>query len=348
MSVYVDIKKNLGTFSLNVQFESGNNTLALLGASGCGKSMTLRSIAGIVKPDSGRIIIDDVTLFDSEKKIDLSPQDRKVGMLFQNYALFPNMTVLENIRTGTRRDKDKTGAEKRVREIMESFGISSLAAHHPAQLSGGQQQRTALARILVSKPNLLMFDEPFSALDNHLRFRMEEVVMDVIKSFDHSVILVSHNRDEVFRICDEVAIMENGRVQIKGEKKKIFDRPTTLQASILTGCKNNSKVRVIDSNHVEAIDWGIVLMIPESQNTIEYVGIRMHDVRPSSESVNSIRCRVVREIENQFSYTIMLRPVGCEKTLPFGMELDKEEWAAIKSPALTVSFPLEKLLALTG
>ena len=149
MSLYVDIEKHVGSFHLETKFEAANETLALLGASGCGKSMTLRCIAGIEKPDRGRIEVDGVTLFDSEKRINLSPQKRRTGLMFQNYALFPNMTVLQNIRTGANRETDKKKRKAAVDAVMESFGLAELAEHLPHQLSGGQQQRTALARILL-------------------------------------------------------------------------------------------------------------------------------------------------------------------------------------------------------
>ena len=136
MSVFVDIEKTLGSFHLKVRFEAGNETLALLGASGSGKSMTLKCIAGIEKPDRGRIVVDDVVLFDSEKHINLPPQQRHTGLMFQNYALFPNMTVLQSIRAGAGREPDKPKREADVTAIMDSFGLPPLAGHLPSHLSG--------------------------------------------------------------------------------------------------------------------------------------------------------------------------------------------------------------------
>ena len=179
MSIFVDIEKHFQGFTFKAKFEVQNEVISLLGASGCGKSMILKCIAGIVKPDKGKIILDDVTLFDSEKKINLSTQKRRVGLLFQNYALFPNMTVLQNIKAGSLRDKKKDDSE--IERVIEKFGLSDLKSRFPHQLSGGQQQRVALARILVSAPNILMLDEPFSALDTHLRFTLEKELKKVIK-----------------------------------------------------------------------------------------------------------------------------------------------------------------------
>ena len=161
MSIFVDIEKNLGDFHLKVNFSAEDEVLALLGASGCGKTMTVKCIAGIETPDRGKIVLDGVTLFDSEKHINVSPQQRRTGLLFQNYALFPNMTVLQNIRTGARREKNAARREELVQNILDSFGLAELTGRYPHQLSGGQQQRVALARMLVSDPHIVLLDEPF-------------------------------------------------------------------------------------------------------------------------------------------------------------------------------------------
>ena len=212
MALLVDIEKRLGDFRLDVKLEVGNEVLGLVGNSGCGKSLTLRCIAGIEKPDRGRIVLDGVTLFDSEKHVNLTPQKRHTGLMFQNYALFPNMTVRQNIRAGTLRDQQtEQERDRKVSDIMDSFGLSALAQHYPRQLSGGQQQRTALARILVSEPWILMLDEPFSALDSELKFRMEREVREVIDRFGKTTLLVSHDRGEAFRLSDRIAMMHDGR-----------------------------------------------------------------------------------------------------------------------------------------
>ncbi|MBQ6366873.1 MAG: ATP-binding cassette domain-containing protein [Oscillospiraceae bacterium] len=212
MALKIDIEKKFGTFRLQIKLNTEDEVLGLVGNSGCGKSLTLKCIAGIEKPDRGRIVLNGITLFDSEKHINLSPQKRRTGLLFQNYALFPNMTVRQNIRAGTLRDQqNEKERENKVDAIMDSFGLSSLASHYPRQLSGGQQQRTALARILVSEPQILMLDEPFSALDSELKFRMEKEVRDVIQRFGKTTILVSHDRGEAYRLCDRIAIVQDGK-----------------------------------------------------------------------------------------------------------------------------------------
>lgn len=347
MSIFVDIEKRLGSFHLRVKFEAKNEVLALLGASGCGKSMTLKCIAGIEKPDRGKIIVDGVTLFDSEKKVNLTPQKRRVGLLFQNYALFPNMTVRQNILAGANREKDSARKKARANEIMEAFGLLELADHYPAQLSGGQQQRTALARILISDPDILLLDEPFSALDSHLRFRLEQEVREVIRKFGKTVLLVSHDRDEVFRLSDSIAIINKGIVDAFGSRETIFANPQTRMAAMLTGCKNISPIEVLDDAHVRALDWGIDLKVQGDLTDISYVGIRMHDIC-AGPGENAFSCHVIEEIENPFSYTIMLRADGCENASLIGWEMEKPDWRKLRTSPVTLHLPPEKIILLKG
>ena len=185
----VDIRKRLGTFRLESQFWAGNETLALLGASGCGKSVTLKCIAGILRPDEGRIELDGQVLFDSAAKIDLPPQRRNVGYLFQQYALFPNMTVAQNIAVAA---KDTAGRDAIVAEKLRQFHLEDVAMKRPAALSGGQQQRTALARILTSQPRAILLDEPFSALDSYLKYQLELELSETLSAFSGTVLWVTH------------------------------------------------------------------------------------------------------------------------------------------------------------
>lgn len=347
MSIFIDIEKKLGSFSLKVKFKAADETLALLGASGCGKSMTLKCIAGIEKPDKGRIVVDGVTLFDSDKKINLPPQERHVGLMFQNYALFPSMTVLQNIRTGAKREKDKDKRENSVCQIIDSFGLAELADHYPHQLSGGQQQRVALSRILVSDPRILLLDEPFSALDSHLRFRLEQEVRNVIRKFGKTVLLVSHDRDEVYRMADSIAVMSNGRIEACGEKKAVFAAPVTRAGAMLTGCKNISRIVLIGQNRVYAADWGVELSVKGFTEDTRYIGIRMHDVCPGNGE-NTTLCDVVEVIENPFSVTVMLRPAEAKNAVPIGWKTEKETWKKHQADTLYVHLPVDSLLLLEG
>ncbi|MBR5708683.1 MAG: sulfate/molybdate ABC transporter ATP-binding protein [Oscillospiraceae bacterium] len=344
MALFVDIEKKLGNFLLDVSFEADRDVLALLGASGCGKSMTLKCIAGIERPDSGRIVLDGRVLFDSDKRIDLPPQKRRVGYLFQQYALFPNMTVEQNVACGVR---DKSDRPARAAEMIKMMHLEGTEKKKPAQLSGGQQQRVALARILVNDPEVLLLDEPFSALDAHLRFSLEQQVREVIESFGRTVLLVSHDRDEAFRIASHIAVMRDGRIETMGEKHEVFAAPLTVNGARLTGCKNITPARVLEDGRVLAEDWGLALAVSGETEGLTHIGIRMHDVAPceNENEENAALCAVVEEIENPFSVTVMLRPYEEAQGL-VGMELPKETWAAVRAEKVLVRLPAEAIITL--
>lgn len=196
----VQIYKKLAEFDLDVSFQVNDNILGLMGASGSGKSMTLKCIAGIETPDQGRIVLNDRVLFDSEKKINVPIQKRNVGYMFQSYALFPNMDVYENISVGLRARKVKD-VDIVVRKVTKQFQISELASRYPKQLSGGQRQRVALARLMAYEPDVLLLDEPFSALDEDLK---EDLLRELKSELQISkpVVFVSHNKEEVNELCD--------------------------------------------------------------------------------------------------------------------------------------------------
>ena len=279
MSLSVDIKKKFPNFTLDMHFSLSGRRVGILGASGCGKSMTLRSIAGIFQPDEGRIVLGDRVLYDSARRVDLKPQVRNIGYLFQNYALFPNMTVRENIMAGLSGSRaDKTA---RANEMIAKFGLGGLEERLPRQLSGGQQQRCALARIMAYRPDVILLDEPFSALDWYLRDRMQRELYDMLKDYEGMVIMVSHDRDEIYRFSEELLIVDAGHVIRYGATREVFSNPGTRSAAVLTGCKNFSRAERIDDHHVRAMDWGITIeterVLPEG---IRDLGFRAHQFRP--------------------------------------------------------------------
>ena len=325
MSLYVDIRKKLGGFTLETQFEAADGVTGILGASGCGKSMTLRCIAGIVKPDEGHIELDGKVLFDSREKINLRPQERHVGLLFQNYALFPNMTVRQNLMTGLKAEKTgKIEAEIRIQEMLEKFELKDLEKHKPAELSGGQQQRVALARIFLSSPRVLMLDEPFSALDGYLRWNLEQELLETLKEFGGPTLFVSHSRDEVYRICDRVCVMDQGASSPVIPVKQLFEAPESRAAALLSGCQNFARAEVKEAasadkpGRVYVQDWGETLTFtgehgPDTED-VRYVGVRSHYIglmgakEAAAQPENTFRCRINRVIDDVFSTVIMVRP----------------------------------------
>ena len=344
MALSVSIEKKIGNFHLKIHFEAENEVMSLLGASGCGKSMTLKCIAGIEKPDKGKIILNGQTLFDSEKRINLPPQKRKVGYLFQQYALFPNMTVEQNIACGVR---NKNKREEITHSLIQSMNLEGMEKKKPYQLSGGQQQRVALARILANEPEVLLLDEPFSALDSYLRFQLEREVQKIIREFGKTVILVSHDRDEVFRLTDSIGIMANGKLEVIGEKKEIFGNPKSKMGAILTGCKNISEIERIDSEYIYAKEWGVKLKVQNLTKEILYVGIRLHDLKiVENQGENTFLCEIVDEVEHPFSYTLMLYPIGGEEIGYFGIQIEKEVWERERREKLFVHFLIKKILLL--
>lgn len=206
----VQIYKKLAEFDLDVSFQVNDNILGLMGASGSGKSMTLKCIAGIEKPDQGRIVLNGRVLFDSEKKINVPIQKRNVGYMFQSYALFPNMNVYENISVGLRARKVKD-VDIVVQKVMQQFRIFELASRYPKQLSGGQRQRVALARLMAYEPDVLLLDEPFSALDEDLKKDLLQELKSELQ-ISKPVIFVSHDKEEVNYLCDLKYKIKQGEI----------------------------------------------------------------------------------------------------------------------------------------
>jgi molybdate transport system ATP-binding protein len=349
MSLYVDIEKTCGDFKLKVQFETQDEVFAILGASGCGKSLTLKCIAGIEKPDSGIIKLDDEILFDSQKHINVPARKRNIGYLFQDYALFPNMTVLDNIMCGAR---DKQLAEEYVRR----FYLEGKERLYPRQLSGGQKQRVALARMLAAQPRYLLLDEPFSALDNYLKSQLERELMELMENYGKRVILVSHDRNEVYRLTDRIAVVEEGKVVDIRPKKELFDAPRTLAATLLTGCKNVSRLEY-RTEGIYALDWGIYLhtTTPDAAAfPYRYAGVRAHYFEPTENMCyNGMECEIIREVEDTFSMVVLFRNKNAEVTGDYSIltaEFSKEEWKELRAgtvecgKALRLAIPGERII----
>ncbi len=307
MSLFVDIEKRLGDFQLTARFETQGGTLGLLGASGCGKSMTLKCIAGIETPDRGAIVLDGETLFDSEKKINLPPQKRKVGYLFQNYALFPNMTVWQNILCGLQWEKNQAKREEEAQNAVRLCRLEGLEGLRPRQLSGGQQQRAALARILVNRPRVLLLDEPFSALDAHLRDKLQLELRELLNRFGRDVVLVTHSRDEAYHMCRRIAVMDGGRLLTVKDTKTLFADPGSVCACTLTGCKNIAPARKTGAYEVEVPDWGVRLQTAQPvKDGVKAVGIRAHYFNARTAQ-NRFPIQYLGEMEEPFEWIVEFR-----------------------------------------
>lgn len=347
MSLEVNIEKKLDGFTLRAAFTAGNTSTALLGASGCGKSMTLRCIAGIVKPDRGRIVLDGRVLFDSAQHIDLPPQQRGVGLLFQNYALFPNMTVEQNILCGLKTEKDPAARRVACAEMLRAMRLETLAKRYPAQLSGGQQQRAALARILVGKPRILMLDEPFSALDSYLREEVEGEVGSLLANFVGTALLVTHNRDEAYRLCKEMIVLNEGQVLRAGTTKAVFADPQSIAAARLTGCKNILPCTPLDSHTVRLDGWDttlrLVLPVPAGCTA---VGIRAHDFAPSAPGAeNALPVELLSASENPFDWNLIFQLPDGTTRLWWKVSKTTLSVAEPDAPAC-LSAPPERIMAL--
>ena len=316
MKLIVDIEKTLGRFHLQTAFEAETGITCFLGGSGCGKSMTLKCIAGIEKPDRGYIELDGRVLFDSERKINVKPQQRRVGYLFQNYALFPNMTVRGNILCGLHSEKDKGARLRAADEMIRMMRLEGLEEHKPAQLSGGQQQRTALARILVSKPDILLLDEPFSALDAHLRDALQIETRDLLKDFGGPVLMVTHSRDEAYNMGDEIGVLDGGRLLVKKPTKALFAQPEKVAAAILTGCKNVAPAKKVGPHEAYVPDWGVTLTVAEElRDDLAAVGLRAHYFNAATEH-NRFPVVYAEELEEPFELTLQFRYAGQKPESP--------------------------------
>ena len=311
MRLNADIHKKAGGFELNVQIASDASRIGILGASGSGKSMTLRSIAGIEDVDSGRIEAGGRVLYDSDEHINLRPQKRRVGYMFQNYALFPTMTVLQNVMAGLKGSREEN--RKKAMAMLSRFGMDDYEDSLPGELSGGQQQRVALARIMVTEPELILLDEPFSALDGYLRDRMQVEMLEMLESYPGQVVMVSHSRDELYRFSEELFVLSEGKILRHGETREIFRNPGSVEVARLTGCKNYSAANVIDAHTIEASDWGVTLKTDgEVPAGMRFIGYRAHFFEPvwGQREENCIKVDIARVDELPFEKNYYIRTLS--------------------------------------
>jgi molybdate transport system permease protein len=354
----VDAEKELQGFKLVVKLSTGKGAIGLLGASGAGKSMTLRIIAGIVSPTRGRIVLNGRVLFDSSTGERAPAARRKIGVVFQDYALFPHMTVAENVGFGLSSLAQRERAE-RVQRQLQSMHIADLAERYPREISGGQRQRVAIARCMAIEPDALLLDEPFAALDPHLRRQMEEQLRETLADYRGAVIFVSHDMEEAFRFCSDLLVLENGKVIASGPKHELFERPRTVITARLTGCKNIVAARRIGARRIAVDGWGCKLETAEEvPESLTHVGMRSHQIAfvetgsaaPNAE--NSFPCWLMATSEAPHEMTLYLRlhaasEVGDAPHLQ--ADVPKELWRALSAQAQPWQLTLgpKRLLLLT-
>ncbi len=335
MKLIVAIQKQLPHYHLEISFSAEGETWGILGGSGSGKSMTLRCIAGIQTPTRGRIVLNDRVLYDSQRQINLPSRDRRVGFLFQNYALFPHLTVAQNIAYGLK-GIPKSVIYQRVGMQLEQMQLTGLSDRYPQQLSGGQQQRVALARALVTKPDILLLDEPFSALDTHLRSELEKQLIRTLSHYKGLTLFVSHNIEEAYRICQKLLILDRGQVIAAGDKQTIFERPSTLAGAQLTGCKNYAPIQRLDVNTVLALNWNCTLQTQEPVLSCHsHIGIRAHHIKfpETADLPNTFAAWLASTSETPHRMTLYLKlnepPIDAEDN-HLQAEVLKEKWVELR------------------
>ncbi|RLT27652.1 MAG: ABC transporter ATP-binding protein [Chloroflexi bacterium] len=313
--IVADIQKRLGTFELDVQFDADHETVVLFGRSGSGKSRTLAAVAGLMRPDSGRIAIAGRTVYDGASRIDVAPQQRNLGLLFQQIAVFPHMTADENIAyplTGWSAE----ARDRRVRELKELLRIEDLGARYPAQLSGGQQQRVALARALARPVDGLLLDEPFSALDEGLRGDLRAELLRLRSDLDVPVICVTHDLREAHLLADRIAVIEAGRTLQFAPRGEVFQHPASRQVAELTGVRNIFAARGLGGSRVELDGVAFEVATPVAAGATLDVAIRserclLRRIEPGEAlPPNCFVAEITSELAFGSTYTLRLDPVG--------------------------------------
>ncbi|BAZ09122.1 Molybdate ABC transporter, permease protein [Calothrix sp. NIES-4071] len=348
--LFVDIEKNFPGFNLTVGFTAKDEVLGLLGGSGAGKSMILRCLAGVETPTTGKIILNGRVLFDSTKKINIPSRERRIGFLVQNYALFPHMTVAQNISFGLPKGLSKTAIKQQVETQLLTVQLEGLGDRYPHQLSGGQQQRVALARALASQPEALLLDEPFSALDTYLRSQLEQEMVERLANYNGAALFVTHNMEEAYRVCPHLMVLDKGSSAQYGSKHDIFEHPATVTVAKLTGCKNFSQAVMKEPQQIEAIDWGCTLQVIEPiPEQLSHVAIRAHHISVSNSSngrENTFPCYLARTSETPHRMTLFLKTnTNSNNSNDYHLQVEvlKEKWATLKDKPLPWYVHLDSL-----
>ena len=323
--VSLSITKCLPGFTLDVHWEADDPVVGLFGPSGAGKTLTLQCLAGLVRPDRGRIALNGRVFFDSASGVDLPPQSRRLGYVFQGYALFPHLTVEENVAFGLK-DRPREERVRRTQMVLERLGLAPQARRYPGELSGGQQQRVALARALAVDPDLLLLDEPLSALDAPLRRQLREELGRIVREWGKATVLVTHDLAEAYQLADRIVVYESGQVLQAAPKSELLWQPTSERVARLIGVRNLLRGSVLKATPeiiqlrwrgqtLEAVNSPSRLFLPPPGTSLaffvrpEYVRFIRKDRPPLDprHHMNVMEGEVVGELDQGTTWTLFFR-----------------------------------------
>ena len=313
-TVSVAIVKSLPGFTLDVRWEADQSVIGLFGPSGAGKTLTLQCLAGLIRPDAGRIVVGDRVFFDAAAGVDLPPQGRRIGYVFQGYGLFPHLTVARNIAFGLR-GRPRAARARRAAEVMERLGLGGLERRYPDELSGGQRQRVALGRALAIDPALLLLDEPLSALDAPLRRALRDELGEILRAWGTAAVVVTHDFTEAYRLADRIVVYENGRVVQAAPRAELLWQPASETVAKIMGLRNVLRGSVVKAapdriqlswrgQTLEAVNSPTRSYLPPPESPIaffirpEYVRlVRKDRSAPDLHHMNLMRGRIVGEAD---------------------------------------------------
>ena len=324
MALEAAFRAHAGGFVLDIEFETGDGVTAILGPSGAGKTLTLRAIAGLLRPDAGRIVLDGRVLFDADAGVDLPARKRRVGLVFQEYALFPHLSAAENLAFGLRgRPRDE--AARAVQAMAGMLGLDGLEAQRPAELSGGERQRVAVGRALAPSPDLLLLDEPFSALDAPTREALVAEFASLRSRLEMPAVLVTHDVAEAYALADRFVVLDGGRVLQAGERDAVFHAPASPEVARLVGVRNLlAGVVASVGDGTAQIDAGgltaAVRLADASVGAQVTLGVRAQDV-VATPAPDDGDASLVREVDAGVRRTLVLRLAGGAEVVS---ELDRE------------------------
>jgi molybdate transport system ATP-binding protein len=321
----VRIRKTLPGFTLDVEWSAGDGVAVLFGPSGAGKSLTLQCLAGLMRPDEGRITVDGQVLFDSASGVNLPPQRRRVGYVFQGFALFPHLTVAGNVAFGLR-DRPRAEREARAAEVLARLGLETMAQRYPGELSGGQRQRVALGRALAPDPALLLLDEPLSALDLPLRRALRDELRTVLAQWGKAAVVVTHDVTEAYRLGDHIVVYEEGRVIQSAPRAELLWQPASQAVARIMGLANVVQGTVLKATPdriqlrwrgqtLEAVNSPTRSYLPAADSPLaffirpEYVRLIRKDrgLSDPTHHMNVMQGHIVREADFGTTWTLYIR-----------------------------------------